>query len=44
MTMNRSVHETTHTNWSVAMDDRDPFLAPELRRQCLAGMASFLNV
>ena len=27
----------TLTNWSVAMDPRNPYLAPELRQQCLQG-------
>lgn len=25
------------SEWAVVMDDRNPFLAPELRRQCLSG-------
>lgn len=27
----------TLTNWSIAMDDRNPYQAPEHRRQCLHG-------
>ena len=27
----------TLTNWSVVMDPRNPYLAPELQKQCLAG-------
>lgn len=28
----------TLTNWSVAQDPRNPYLAPELRQQCLQGV------
>ena|ERR1035437_9848080 len=27
----------TLTNWSIVMDDRNPYQAPELRKQCLTG-------
>ena len=31
------MNQQTLSNWAVAMDDRNPFQAPELRDQCLAG-------